>query len=65
MSPVALSSLLTLAAVGVSMAAAQVTGTYPATPLASKRYPSPSALVRSVIPFILCVSKTKSFFLAV
>lgn len=49
MSPVALSSLLTLAAVGVSMAAAQVTGTYPATPLASKRYPSPSALVRFMI----------------
>jgi len=52
MSPVALSRLLTLAAVGVSMAAAQVTGTYPATPLASKRFPSPSALVRFIIIFV-------------
>jgi hypothetical protein len=44
MSPVALSSLLTIAALGVSLAGAQVTGTYPAVPLASKRYASPAAL---------------------
>jgi hypothetical protein len=45
MSPVALSSLLTIAALGVSLAAAQVTGTYPATPLASKHFASPTDLV--------------------
>jgi hypothetical protein len=44
MSPVALSTFLTIAAVGVSLAAAQVTGTYPATPLASKHFASPSDL---------------------
>jgi hypothetical protein len=44
MSPVTLSSLLTIAVVGVSFAAAQVTGTYPATPLASKHFASPEQL---------------------
>jgi len=44
MSPVTLSSLLTIAAVGVSLAAAQVTGTYPPVPLASKHYASPAEL---------------------
>jgi hypothetical protein len=43
MSPVALSTLL-VAALGVSVATAQVTGTYPATPLASKHYASPTDL---------------------
>jgi len=44
MSPVTLSSLLTFAIVGVSLATAQVTGTYPAVPLASKTYTTPADL---------------------
>jgi hypothetical protein len=48
MSPVALSSLLTIAALGVSLATAQITGTYPAVPLASKHYDSPAALPEKV-----------------
>jgi hypothetical protein len=59
MSPVALSSLLTIAALGVSLATAQITGTYPAVPLASKHYDSPAALV--CISFVVIISKVTPF----
>lgn len=44
MSPVALSKLLSVVALA-TVAAAQATGTYPATPLASKHFASPTDLV--------------------
>jgi len=46
MSPSTLLSAFALAAVSLSLANAQITGTFPATPLASKTYEYPNGIVR-------------------
>lgn len=45
MSPSALSKLFTFAALSIAVANAQVTGTFPPTPLASKTYAYPTGIV--------------------
>jgi hypothetical protein len=56
MSPVALSTILALAATSVSLVSAQgAMSTFPATPLASKHYAYPTGIVSILCNFVLWV----------